>query len=114
METTIREYLREMPRVENSAGDPMGVMTATLKNGKLAFGWSQTHPRDTFHKTLGNLIATNRMNKFDPEVEECIIVPAEMCEAMERFIERAERYFRTKSNVRVLNGFELSTNYQRH
>ena len=114
MESVIREYLREYPEMLDnqiiSKGNPFGVMTATLRNGKLAFGWSVCHINDTFDKRIGNLISTNRMNQFDPCVEDVLIVPEDMCEAMERFIERAQRYFRVTTSIRVLNGFDLSRN----
>ena len=114
MQTFIKEYLRDLPMADETRGEPIGVMLASLKNNKLAFGWSVLHPKDQenhkYNKHLGDLIASNRLNTFDPDVEEVLIVPEIMVDMMERFAERAERYFRVKNNVRVLDGFKLSTN----
>ena len=94
MQAVIREYLRDEAQFDEagnvvSRGNPFGVMMASLKEGKLAFGFSQCHERDNFDKKLGNTIASNRLEQFDPTVEEVLIVPADMVEMMERFVERA-------------------------
>ena len=109
MEKVIKQFLREYSWNEDERGNPIGVLLAEVKDNKLAFGWSVMSPLDNWNKQLGQKIAQNRLNNFDPSVEQAVIVPTIMVETMTYFIQRAEKYFQTTTNVRVIDGFELAT-----
>ena len=105
MYQTIKQYLRKPTSGElNSkgkpvAGEPFGVMMATLIDGQLKFGWSKCHEMDlmrhAYNKDLGILKASKRLEAFVPNSE--IIVPNAMVFEMEDFLLWAKKYFRTDS-----------------
>jgi len=116
--TTIKQYLRKDPiktgtnkRGEAYVGEPLGVMMATLVDGKIKFGWSVCHYRDTFNKKKGIMIAERRMNHFVPDSP--VVVPQSMFRAMIEFMDRAERQFFVETYSPLYDGFELAISKQR-
>jgi len=71
--------------VRNRNGQPRGVLVARNEG----IGWSAVHPRDKFDKELALRIARGRIENgcnTNP--------PRHVLNSMERFQNRAERYFR--------------------
>lgn len=96
----IKQFLRNP---ENN--QPIGILIADLRNDELHFGWSVTHHLDKFNKAKGEKIANGRLASFTPGQD--IVVPTVMFEVMERFIDRAQRYFKTETSSFVIDGWVL-------
>lgn len=122
MKDTIKQYLRKpssgklTEKGEPVAGEPYGIMLASLIGGELKFGWSLCHEMDlarhAYDKNLGLMKASKRLEAFVPGSD--IVVPAAMVDAMDNFVLWAKKYFRTDSNSRIVNGFERAVARRKH
>ena len=96
----IKQFLRNP---ENN--QPFGILLADLREDGLHFGWSVTHPYDKFNKARGERIANGRLESHTPGQD--IAVPSIMFETMEKFIDRAQRYFKAETQSFVIDGWVL-------
>lgn len=121
MKDTIKQYLRKptsgklTSKGEVVAGEPFGIMLASLVEGQLKFGFSQCHEMDllkhAYDKNLGLMKASKRLEAFTPNAE--IVVPSAMVNSMNDFVLWAKKYFRTDSDSKVVDGFQRAIEKQR-
>jgi hypothetical protein len=83
MEKVIYEYVR------NKENAPVGLVLATVVNGKVAVGWSKACKRDKFDRELGIKIATGRA-AFGSDIP----LPTGYEDRLRRLIVRAKKYFK--------------------
>lgn len=79
--------------VRGQHGKPRGVMVATKKG----LGWSAVHPRDEFDKGIALSVAEFRAEKGTRKQP-----PRHFRASLDKFANRAERYFRQPYNRTTL------------
>lgn len=94
----MKQYLRD-----SVTRQPYGVLLAELRENGVHFGWSVTHPSDTYNKSKGEMIAQNRLNAFVPN--STMVLPTCLIDTMNYFLDRAERYYKQEISVTILDGW---------
>lgn len=81
--------------VRNQSRQKVGTFIAVLAAGKIVIGWSKCNRKDRFDPVTGKKLAMLRIWKGRTSAK----IPNGVREHIERFVQRAKRYFKTNDIV---------------